>query len=710
MKKWFKKNKYISLILAISLSVFLLLAFLYDFSKILTVNETKRGYEELERTVQDHSHIIENRIGQYFLVLEKDALLLEGERLTLEKSQEVLQKIRELPKIEFDFLGIADETGSAILSTGEKVNVKYRKYFQVSMSGENYVLVEKREEEVTAVVSVPILDNQGMVKGVLFGQEPLEAMGLSDYFLTEKSKGHIQLLDQDENSVWNIQGKKKIGQIVVKHPISNSNLYLYEGTDQSYIYQTVRYYQKDMLYLTMKLVALTAVMIGLYLSNAIKERKRIESLYKKLSISEEVYRVTAEHSNQCIFTYDLVTNQIEFLNDKYKEFGFSSRCIAVSAMLEAFEKESVANYHKVSHLVDSVKHHIPEMKVELLVKLNGEKRCLKILLVNLFDEKQLFTRSLGMIEDITEQKENAMMMKREQNFRKSLLADCMGYVELNVNEDMVLENSFQGEIQKNVKGSFSKLIEFYAERKVLPEYRGMVLQQMSGQTIKNNYKKGIYESFLEYQTVEPDGTVCWTACDIRTKQEEDRKELIAYLVYRNIDEKKKEQLRLQEEASLDALTGAFKRKAAVEMVNETLKKPLADGFCHVFLLLDMDNFKKLNDTLGHIAGDQALIDLVKTARQNCRVSDLVCRLGGDEFIVFLPNVARDSMIKKVEVLLEKLKFTYEKDGKEVTTSATMGVTIAPDHGANFHELYAAADKALYKAKTSQKGTYCIFDS
>ena len=105
MKKWFKKNKFISLILAISLSVFLLLAFLYDFSKILTVNETKRGYEELERTVQDHSHIIENRIGQYFLVLEKDALLLEGERLTLEKSQEVLQEIRELPKIEFDFLG-----------------------------------------------------------------------------------------------------------------------------------------------------------------------------------------------------------------------------------------------------------------------------------------------------------------------------------------------------------------------------------------------------------------------------------------------------------------------------------------------------------------------------------------------------------------------------------------------------------------------------
>ena len=709
MRNWFKKNKIFSFILATALSVFLLLIFLCDFSTILTVNETKRGYEELESTVQNHLHIIDNRIEQYFLVLEKDALLLEEEELTLERNQELLQKIKELPEIQFDSLGITDETGRAVLSTGEYAFVKNKEYYKAAMSGDNYIFVENQDEKTIAVVSVPIFDNQGMVKGVLFGKEPLEDMGLFDHILIEEERGHIQLLDQDDNCVWNILGKKRIGQIIVTYPVSNSDLYLYEGTDKEYINQTVRYYQKDMLYLTIKLVCLCAAMIGLYISHTLKERKRIEALYKKLSISEEVYRVTAEHSNQCIFTYDLLTNQIEFLNDKYKEFGFSSRCLDVSTLLKDFEKESVANYHKLSHLVASVKHHVPEMEKEILVKINGENRCLKVLVVNLFDEKQLFLRSLGMIEDITEQKENAMMMKREQNFRKSLLADCLGYVELNVNEDMVLENSFQGEIQENVKGSFTKLIEFYVDKKVLPEYQTEVLRQMSRQTIKDNFKKGIYECVVEYQTKESDGTICWTACDIRTKQEEDRKELIAYLVYRNIDAKKKEQLRLQEEASLDALTKALKRKAAAEMINRILQKPLAEGYCHVFMLLDMDNFKKLNDTLGHITGDQALIDLVKTAKQNCRVSDLVCRLGGDEFIVFLPDVAKENVAGKAEVLLKALRFSYEKDGNKVSTSVSIGVSLAPNQGVSFNDLYAAADKALYRAKTSQKGTYCIFE-
>ena len=188
MRNWFKKNKIFSFILATALSVFLLLIFLCDFSTILTVNETKRGYEELESTVQNHLHIIDNRIEQYFLVLEKDALLLEEEELTLERNQELLQKIKELPEIQFDSLGITDETGRAVLSTGEYAFVKNKEYYKAAMSGDNYIFVENQDEKTIAVVSVPIFDNQGMVKGVLFGKEPLEDMGLFDHILIEEEK------------------------------------------------------------------------------------------------------------------------------------------------------------------------------------------------------------------------------------------------------------------------------------------------------------------------------------------------------------------------------------------------------------------------------------------------------------------------------------------------------------------------------------------
>ena len=121
----------------------------------------------------------------------------------------------------------------------------------------------------------------------------------------------------------------------------------------------------------------------------------------------------------------------------------------------------------------------------------------------------------------------------------------------------------------------------------------------------------------------------------------------------------------------------------------------------------MDNFKTLNDTLGHMCGDRALIDFVATAGKNCRKDDIICRLGGDEFVIFLKNVAEESVIKKIKELQEAFCTTYEKDDVMVTISVSIGVVMVYNSEKSFDELYEAADKALYKAKKSKKGTYCI---
>ena len=137
MKNWFRKNKKFGFLLVIVVSVLLLIVFLFDFSTILTGNETRRGYQELENTAKNHSHIIENRIGQYFLVLEKDALLLKDEELTFEKIQELLGQMKQLSHTKFDSMGIADKTGRALFSTGESTLLKDKKYFEQVMSGES---------------------------------------------------------------------------------------------------------------------------------------------------------------------------------------------------------------------------------------------------------------------------------------------------------------------------------------------------------------------------------------------------------------------------------------------------------------------------------------------------------------------------------------------------------------------------------------------
>ena len=127
------------------------------------------------------------------------------------------------------------------------------------------------------------------------------------------------------------------------------------------------------------------------------------------------------------------------------------------------------------------------------------------------------------------------------------------------------------------------------------------------------------------------------------------------------------------------------------------------------MLLDMDNFKTLNDTLGHMCGDRALIDFVATAKKNCRKDDIICRLGGDEFVIFLKNVSEDSVTKKRESLQEEFRTAYEKDGAVVMISVSIGGVMVYHSEKSFDELYDAADKDLYKAKKSKKGTYCIAD-
>ncbi|MGN0404074.1 MAG: diguanylate cyclase [Bariatricus sp.] len=752
MKKWFKENKKHGYILVFVLAIFVLVGSLYDFSMIVMKHETNQGYENLRYTNQQHSLILQNQIDQYFVALIKDALLLCDQELEdQENCLTFFGQLRELPDMDFNVLGIADLDGRAFLSTGEEIQVNGKQFFEEAVSGKQFITEKIEGEEVMAVIAVPILNGEERIKGVLYGEIPLENMGLFDQILEKKQAKYLFLLDADGNYIVRygitlkekglmetletvrfdknnpqvqdsaqvleqMQKKEEIlyaisrGQneeIGVLTPIPDSSWYLCEVTDRGTIIKDVKYYQRDMLLLTVKLLTLAVVLIGIYIYYNVKEKKKIKQLYTELSLNEELYRVTAEHSEQCIFTYDGNTKKIQFMNEKYREFGMPQQNLELDWVLKELEKKNLSARHRVEKLAASVYDYIPEMEVELLVQINGQKRFLNVCLINLFDQHKLVARSIGIIEDVTEQKENEIMMRREQEFRKSLLADCLGYLEVDVKEDMITDNSFDLGTTEAMKGSFSTMIRFYAERKVVPEHRERVIEQMSKQAIEANCKFGACDMTLEYQTIEKDGTRYWTECEIRAKQSENKKSLTAYLVYRNIDDKKKEKMRLEKEAMTDMLTGALKRNAAVERMKQMGKSILPEERCHVFMILDMDNFKQLNDTLGHICGDQALKDFVEKARHNCRRDDIICRLGGDEFVIILNAVPRETVEKKVSELQKIFRTEYEQNGYKVVVTASVGVALMPDHGSSFDELYAAADKALYTVKTGTKDGYCI---
>lgn len=162
---------------------------------------------------------------------------------------------------------------------------------------------------------------------------------------------------------------------------------------------------------------------------------------------------------------------------------------------------------------------------------------------------------------------------------------------------------------------------------------------------------------------------------------------------------------LRRRASRDALSGLLNRATMEQSIQERLRAMTSDENCALFIV-DLDNFKQVNDTLGHRAGDQAIRQAGKILSRIFRASDIVGRLGGDEFAIFLCGQLSEELIRsKAATICEKMQLALG-DREIVNVTASVGVHLA-GKGQEFEGLYQSADLALYKAKKAGKHQYCL---
>jgi diguanylate cyclase (GGDEF)-like protein len=156
--------------------------------------------------------------------------------------------------------------------------------------------------------------------------------------------------------------------------------------------------------------------------------------------------------------------------------------------------------------------------------------------------------------------------------------------------------------------------------------------------------------------------------------------------------------KIQHQASHDALTGLLNRRAFEEKVNQMLEL-FDSGNNHAFCILDLDQFKIVNDSAGHAAGDELLRQLAKVMQPVLRKSDLLSRLGGDEFGVFLSNVTSDEALKITEKLLTAVQsFGFYWEDNVYRVGVSIGMINVPGEIIDYEYLYQAADSACYIAK------------
>lgn len=225
--------------------------------------------------------------------------------------------------------------------------------------------------------------------------------------------------------------------------------------------------------------------------------------------------------------------------------------------------------------------------------------------------------------------------------------------------------------------------------------------------LKDIYASGRRRLSFKYQRKMTNKEIRWVKIDIQFITDIDSGHLCAMLLGKDIDAQMREEQRLIFAAKMDKMTMLLNRETTMEQIKQILS--IDSDSTHALYMIDVDNFKALNDTQGHQMGDEFLVALAAEIRKNFRDSDIVGRIGGDEFFALMRNVPGETAAAaKAQELLEAIQNVCAEYAT-VHLSASIGISLYPDNAKCMEELYAKADDALYQAKRKGKNQYVFYD-
>jgi len=328
------------------------------------------------------------------------------------------------------------------------------------------------------------------------------------------------------------------------------------------------------------------------------------------------------------------------------------------------------------------------------------------LLILIFSVATLFLLSLIIVLIIALRHVHSSRKKLIQNEKELRLA--AGVFET-ANEAVMITNT-QNKIIK-VNNAFSE-ITGYQEREVLNHNLTQFKFTSEDETYLENIftnleSQGSWQGELWSQQKSGEKYLQWLAISTM-KDPKDNVEGYVFL-FSDITQRKADEKRIWKQANFDSLTGLANRGLFIEHFSRSIERAKRNNKLVALLFIDLDRFKYVNDTFGHAAGDLLLIEAGNRISTNLRKSDTVARFGGDEFALVLPDIDElHSVEAVVNKLLISLSQPYSLDGKNAFISASIGITIYPENGADTETLLRNADSAMYKAKEKGRNASYFF--
>jgi diguanylate cyclase (GGDEF)-like protein/PAS domain S-box-containing protein len=179
----------------------------------------------------------------------------------------------------------------------------------------------------------------------------------------------------------------------------------------------------------------------------------------------------------------------------------------------------------------------------------------------------------------------------------------------------------------------------------------------------------------------------------------------------DITQKREQEERIRYQAQYDDLTGLPNRALAQDRLQQAIRLASRSNDKVVLMFVDLDDFKKVNDTLGHDVGDILIYEAAQRLRRVTRESDTVARLGGDEFLIIIQQIHELNAIEAIaNNITEQFSNPFVLEGTEFIVTTSLGITLYPDDGTDARELMRAADLAMYQSKAEGKNTHHFFSA
>lgn len=223
----------------------------------------------------------------------------------------------------------------------------------------------------------------------------------------------------------------------------------------------------------------------------------------------------------------------------------------------------------------------------------------------------------------------------------------------------------------------------------------------------NNNKDSFYKS--DFRIKSKDGSYIWVYN--RGKASKDKYDKVVKIAgsTTNITERKKTEKKMLYMAHYDSLTNVHNRAYFMIKLNEQLDEAVLNKTESTIFFIDLDNFKSINDTMGHDFGDMLLKQVSARLMKVIKLEDIICRLGGDEFIILHPRSEKDEITQIADNLLKLFDKAFEIKDKQIYITSSIGIASFPRDGSDVNSILKSADAAMYKAKKQGRNRYAFYD-